>query len=148
LVAITLRLRIEQLPARHGDNARHDVALLQRLSGGHDQRNLRTCTNQNDVRSAVRGIGQDVCTLAQPIRRGTLAAIERWHVLTRQNQRDRAITHFQRDPPGDSRLIGIARTDDRETWNRAQAGELLDRLMGRSVLPQRDAVVGENIDHV
>jgi hypothetical protein len=43
---------------------------------------------------------------------------------------------LQRDTPSDGRLIGIARTNDREAWNRSQAGELLHRLMGGSVLSQ------------
>ena len=84
----------------------------------------------------------------KPSAAGTLAAIERRHVLTGQNQCDGTVARFQRDPPSDSRLVGVARTDDRKTWNRAQAGELLHRLMGGSVLPQGDAVVGKYIDHV
>ena len=32
--------------------------------------------------------------------------------------------------------------------NRAQAGELLDRLMRGAILAQGDAVVGEDVDHV
>ena len=84
----------------------------------------------------------------KPSARGTLSAIERRHILTRQNQRNGMVPRFQRDAPSDGRLIGIARTDDRKAWNRAQAGELLHRLMGRSVLPQGDAVVGKNVDHV
>ena len=58
------------------------------------------------------------------------------------------IPRLQRDAPSDRCLIGIAWTNDREAWNRTQARELLHRLMGRPVLSQGNAVVGENIDHV
>jgi hypothetical protein len=58
------------------------------------------------------------------------------------------ISRLQRTAPGDGRLVGIGRTNDREAWNRTQAGELLHRLMGRSVLPQSNAAVGQNINHM
>ena len=67
---------------------------------------------------------------AQLVRRGKLGAIERGHILTRQNQCNWTVPRLQRDAPSDGRLIGIARTNDRETWNRTQAGELLHRLYG------------------
>ena len=90
------------------------------------------------------GASATTCTVTQRIRRGKLGAIERGHILTRQNQRNWMVFRLQRDAPSDGRLIGIARTNDREARDRTQAGELFDRLMGGSVLSQSNAVVGEN----
>ena len=87
---------------------------MQLLSSRHDQADLRTARNQDDIRLAVRRIGHDVCTVTQTIRRGKLGAIERGHILTRQNQCNWMVFRLQRDAPSDGRLIGIARTNDRE----------------------------------
>jgi hypothetical protein len=53
------------------------------------------------------------------------------------------VAPLQRNAPSDSRLIGIAWTNNRKARNRTQTGKLLYRLMGGSVLSQRNAVVGE-----
>ena len=43
--------------------------------------------------------------MPQAVCGSTLAAIERWHILTGQNQCDGAIARLQRDLPSNSRLI-------------------------------------------
>src|SRR5271170_5697159 len=43
-------------------------------------------------------------------------------------------------------FVRIGRTDDRKPWNSAQAGELLDWLVSRAILPESDAVVRKNVD--
>src|SRR5580658_8149111 len=43
-------------------------------------------------------------------------------------------------------LVRISRTDDRKLRNCAQAGELLDWLVSRAILPESDAVVRKNVD--
>ena len=52
-MAITLRLRIEQFPARHGDSSRHDTLILQLLPSGDDETDFRTARDQNDVWLAI-----------------------------------------------------------------------------------------------
>src|SRR6185312_1647947 len=75
-------------------------------------------------------------------------AVDSGHILARQNQCNWMVAPLQRNAPSDSRLIGIAWTNNREARNRTQTGKLLHRLMSGSVLSQRNAVVCENIDHV
>ena len=37
---------------------------------------------------------------------------------------------------------------DEQMWNRAQRGEVFDRLMRRAVFTQTDRVVRENVNHL
>ena len=48
-------------------------------------------------------------------------------------------------PPGDGRLVGVGGADDVEAGDRAQRGEVLDRLVGRAVLAEADRVVGPDV---
>ena len=128
------------LPARHGDNPGHDVSLLQRLSSRHDEPNLRAGCDQNHIGPAVRGIGQDVCALAQAIRRGTLRAIERRHILARQNQCNGVVSRFQRDPPSDSsRRLHRALLVGYRHSGRLEISESRKRSMGRWIQIRRTA---------
>src|SRR5579863_2869983 len=43
-------------------------------------------------------------------------------------------------------FVRISRTDDRKSWNCAQAGEVLDWLVSRAIFPKPDAVVRKNVD--
>ena len=147
-VAVLPRLGLEQLPARHRDDARLDALLQQLLPRRHDQRDFRAGGDQDQIGLAARRIGQDVGAAPQAVGRGELRAVERRHVLPRQHQRHRPVARLQRDAPGDGGLVGVARRMTMRLRNRAQAGELLDRLMRGAVLAQRDAVVGEHVDHV
>src|ERR1700733_5604516 len=45
-------------------------------------------------------------------------------------------------------FVRIGRTDDRKTRNSAQAGEVLDWLVSRAVLPESDAVMRKNVDRL
>src|SRR5580700_1429818 len=45
-------------------------------------------------------------------------------------------------------LVRISRTDDRKLRNCAQAGELLDWLVSRAILPESDAVVRKHVDRL
>ena len=76
-----------------------------------------------------------------------MVAVKRGDALPGQDQRHRAITGFNRDPPGDGRLVRIAWANDDQLRHRAQRGKLFDRLMRWTVLSERNAVVRENIDH-
>ena len=48
--------------------------------------------------------------------------------------------------PGCGGLIRVGRADDVKAGNRAKRGEVLDRLMGRSVFSDRDGVMAEHED--
>ena len=47
--------------------------------------------------------------------------------------------------PAGGRLVGVGRADDVEARDRAQRGEVLDRLVGRAVLAEADGVVGPHV---
>src|ERR1700728_2005447 len=53
---------------------------------------------------------------------------------------------LNRESPRLNTLVRIGRTDHRKPWNCAQAGEMLDWLVSRAILPQSDAVVRERVD--
>ncbi len=54
---------------------------------------------------------------------------------------------LQRDAPRLHGFGGVTRPQDHHVRHRAKTRQLLDGLMGRAVLPQRDAVVGPDVDH-
>ena len=47
--------------------------------------------------------------------------------------------------PAGGRLVGVGRAYDVEARHRAQRGEVLDRLVGRTVLAEADRVVGPDV---
>ena len=47
--------------------------------------------------------------------------------------------------PGGHGLVGVRRADDVQAGDRAQRGEVLDRLVGRAVLAEADRVVGPHV---
>jgi hypothetical protein len=67
-------------------------------------------------------------------------------VLARQQQRGRPAVVLQRDRPGDRGFRRVAGTPDVQVRDQAQAGGVLDRLVGRAVLAQADGVVREHVD--
>src|SRR6266545_3156179 len=78
--------------------------------------------------------------------RRALGAIYDRDLLTRQHERHWSVAMRNRRAPRlhDFRRIGGA--DDSHVGDRAQRGELLDRLMRRSVFAQADRVVREHVD--
>ena len=67
--------------------------------------------------------------------------------MPRQRQRHRTVARLDGNPPGHGRLIGVTRTNDDQPRDRAKRGQLFDRLVGRAVFTETDAVVRENVDH-
>ena len=55
---------------------------------------------------------------------------------------------LQRDAPRLDGFGGVARSQNHHVGHGAQTRQLLDRLMGRAVLSERDTVVGPDVDHV
>ena len=68
------------------------------------------------------------------------------HVLTRQRQQRRHMAVADGDIPSLQRLDGIGRAQDSQVRDGAQAGQMLDRLVGRAVFAQTDAVMRHDID--
>ncbi len=147
LVAVGLILLVEQVERRQAHHPRaHPVGgqLLVRL---HRQRNLAAGRDQDQLRVAAVGVGEHVAAAAQALGGGVLRAVEHRHVLAREHQRARLVLLAERHPPGLGDLVRVAGADHVEAGHRAQRGELLDRLVGRSVLAEADRVVGEDVDH-
>lgn len=96
----------------------------------------------------VLHIGQHTGIAPQAVCRGKIGTVDRGHVLPRQYQRHRPVPGFQRNAPRDSHFVGVAKADDDEARNRAQAGDLFDRLVCGTILAERNAVVGEHVDDV
>ena len=75
-------------------------------------------------------------------------AIEYRQLLAREHQSDRSARVLHRNAPRLDRLVRVGGTDHHHVRHRAQARELLDRLVRRAVLAERDAVVRPHVDHV
>ena len=56
------------------------------------------------------------------------------------------MVEFHDDAPGLGHLVGIARTQDDQTGNRPQRGQLFDRLVRRPILADANRVVGKDVD--
>ena len=120
----------------------------QLVAGGQGQRHLGAGGDEDDVRAAlVGGFGQDVGAAGQAGGRRQGRAVEDGQVLAGQDQGHRALG-LERHPPGLGGLVGVGRADHGQAGDGPQGGQLLDRLVGRAVLAQADAVVGEDEDHV
>ena len=58
----------------------------------------------------------------------------------------RALQVLDDHAPRLGRLVGVGRAQHRQTRDRAQRGEVLDRLMRGTVFAQADRVMRENVD--
>src|SRR6185436_4801989 len=97
---------------------------------------------------SVRRIDQNISASSKARRRREDRAIQHWHLLPRQHESHRTVLVLEGDAPCLHSLRRVARPEDDHVWYRPEARQLLNRLMGRAVLAQRDAVVGPNVDHV
>ena len=66
-------------------------------------------------------------------------------VLARQGKQRGRATMLHREPPSLGGLIRVCRANNSQSRNRAQAGQLLDRLVSGPVLSHADAVVRKHI---
>ena len=74
-----------------------------------------------------------------------LAAREDRHVLPGQREAGGPVGVLEHGLPAGGGLVGVGRADDVEAGDRAQRGEVLDRLVGRAVLAEADRVVGPDV---
>ena len=102
---------------------------------------------EDDRRLAAGGVGEHVAAEPQPVRWGVLRTVDHRDLLTRQHQRDGAVSGQDRHTPCFHRFGRVRRSDDDQVGDRPQCGELLDRLMRGTVLPEADRVVREDVDH-
>ena len=143
-LAIGLVRFLENLPAGHGDNARADPLRFQQVARFHGDGDFRSGRHQDRLPLASHRIGQHIAALGDHVlgrvglaQSGQVLAAEcqdRWRGLLRQR-------HFPR--LGGFDRIGGA--DHQRIGRGAQHGQMLDRLVGRPILAQTDAVMGHDI---
>src|SRR5438874_4013030 len=134
-VLIIWRLVLKDIPGWHRDDARPDVLGEQLFVGLHSERNLAARRNQDDLRVAAGRISEDIGTAHDPARRRVFAPIQGRQGLTRQRQYSRPMTQLKDVPVCLNHLIGIARPQRGEPGDGPQRYQLLDRLVGRTILP-------------
>ena len=59
----------------------------------------------------------------------------------------RPVVGLERQLPALSGFYRVAGTEHQQVWNRAQCGEMLDRLVRRSIFAKADGVVGHHVDN-
>ena len=74
-------------------------------------------------------------------------ALEHRHALAREHEPGRAV-RVDGDAPGLCGFVGVGRADHAQLRHRPHGGQLLDGLVGRSVLTEPDGVVGPVVDDV
>ena len=110
----------------------------------HGDRDLRAAGQQDDLRLAAAG--QDVGPPAEVGGGGVAVLIDHRHALAAQEQRHRLVAVLEDVLPRLGRLVGVGGPDHQQIRDRPQGREVLDRLMGRAVLAQADAVVRADED--
>jgi len=108
---------------------------------------LRTGPQQQNLRPTALGLGQDVGPLVQAIRAAQDPAVQGRNVLTGQGQGHGALLVAHGNLPGLDHLVGVAGPQDHQIGDGPQGGQMLDRLVGRPILAQTDAVVRPDVDH-
>ena len=103
------------------------------------------CQEQH-VGFGVGSIDQNVGALSQPRRGRELAAVDDRQRLARQHQCCRRMVQLHDDLPGLRDFVGIGRTQDHQTGDGPQRGELFDGLMCGTVLADADRIVREDIN--
>ena len=78
---------------------------------------------------------------------GGRVRIQHRQALAGQHDRSRTLS-LDGDPPGSCRFVGVGGTEHSEPGNGSEARQVLNRLMGRSVLADDDAVMREHEDDV
>src|SRR6185437_468431 len=76
---------------------------------------------------------------------GISLAIKGWERLAAQRQTNGPILQPDDDAPGLDHFVGVGRPQRNETGNASQRDELLDRLVCRTILPQADRVMREDV---
>src|SRR5580698_1487634 len=133
-VLILVGLLLEQLPGRHTDDARFYPFLSKFFVSIHAKRNLAAGADQNHVGFSFRRVGQHISTVGDARCLPVLRAIERRHVLTRQDQAGRFMTQLHDHAPCFGHFVGIARPQHDQPGYGPQRNQLFHRLMRGTIL--------------
>ena len=140
----------EQLQRRHAQGSRRDPLGHEPFVSAEDELDFGAARHEDNRRlaalAALTLVRQHVGAEPQAVRRGVSRAVDHRDLLSREHERDRSVPVQDRDAPRFDHFGGVRRPDDGEPRNRAEAGELLDRLVRGPVLAQPDGVVREHVD--
>ena len=148
LVAVGLRLAVEELPARHADDARADAA---RRRARRAPRARAPTSDPVAIRiTSGSPLGVDRAR-TRPSRRSDAGAIadrstvgSAWRERTSDRRLSLELRRRSRQVSATS--FASAGPEHEQARDRPQRHELLDRLMGRPVLADPDRVVREDVD--
>ena len=142
-VAVGVVLLVEPFPAGHGHDAGGDPVGRQELGGGDGVLDLGAGADEDDVGRPV-GVEEDVAAPADVAGVGEAVGAARHdgQRLPAQQQPGRPVGVPQDLGPAGGGLVGVGRPDHVQARDVPQRGDVLDRLMGGSVLPEADGVVG------
>ena len=112
-------------------------SLLELLIGLDAESDLAAGADQDHLRLAVLGIGQNIGAARHAGGRRVARAVEGRQRLAAQHQAGRLVLEPDDDAPGFDDLVGVGGPERDEAGNAAQRDELLDRLVRRSVLARR-----------
>src|SRR5581483_10570740 len=136
----------EELPARHRDDAHAHARSLERLARGERDVDLGAGREDDRVGLSLRRVGEDVAAAREPRGRREARPVEDGELLPREDEPDRAARAAESDPPRRDGLGGVRGAHAPEPRHRAERGEVLDRLVRRSVLAESDRVVRPDED--
>ena len=135
---------LEQFPARHRHDGGADPVFGERLARHHRDRDLGARGEQRHLARAL-GLGQYIGAMRRAIVFRRLAS-QQWQRLAGQCHQRRRVAAMQRERPAFGGLDRVGRAVDIEARDRAQRGQMLDRLVGRAVFAEPDRVVGHHVD--
>ena len=117
LLAVLGGLILEQLPARHRDDAHRSPVGSDLAPRLECQSDLGARPDQDQV-GRGRRLPQGVRAALDERRRSQVGAVERWHLLARERERDRAVGALERDAPGMRRLVRVGRSHEPQERDR------------------------------
>ena len=149
-VLVRLRLLLKELPAGHGHDADLLAGGLELLSGLNSHLELRSGSNNDDIRVGLLHDG--VGSLHGSLDGG---GVHVGHSLPGEDKGGRpldslrvlGVSVLHGSGVGSSGLVSITRADGQHVRHGTEGGQVLDRLMGRSVLSQSNRVVGHHVDN-
>ena len=143
LLPVRVGLVLEPLHARHRHHAGGRAFGLEALARLQRQLDLRAGCDEDHLGPPGGSLFQDVAALTG-VR--DLDRVEDPEVLPRKCDAGGTVGGLEDLAPAHRRLVRVGRADDIEAGDRAQRGELLDRLVGRSVAAEPDRVVRPDED--
>ena len=114
--------------------------------GAHAQGDLAAGTDQDHVGLTIGRVGQDVSPLCQAGGRGVLGPVQGGEVLAGQDEHRGLVVKLRDQLPGPRQLHWRHTVGSPGAREPRQRRNLLDRLMGRSILAHPDRVMREDVD--